>query len=141
MRAITVQQLVVGMIAKQFRGWHGIVRLVDVALFGLAVVAVDRGGLRRRLLRGHTPLYLSHNPLGSYMILALLGAVTAQGVLGLFTVEHNDITAGPLYRLVSEERQKVISRWHTWLFYWVILALVASTSSPISGTGWSRRSR
>src|SRR3954451_15056812 len=27
-----------------------------------------------RLLRGETPLYLSHNPLGSYMILALLGA-------------------------------------------------------------------
>ena len=58
------------------------------------------------------------------MILALLGAVTAQAVLGLFTVEHNDITAGPLYRLISEERQKVITGWHTWLFYWVILALV-----------------
>jgi cytochrome b len=77
-----------------------------------------------RLLRGETPLYLSHNPLGSYMILALLGAVTAQAMLGLFTVEHNDITAGPLYRLISEERQKVITGWHTWWFYWVILALV-----------------
>jgi cytochrome b len=77
-----------------------------------------------RLLRGETPLYLSHNPLGSYMIFALLGAVTAQAMLGLFTVEHNDITAGPLYRLISEERQKVITGWHTWWFYWVILALV-----------------
>ena len=77
-----------------------------------------------RLLRGETPLYLSHNPLGSYMILALLGAVTSQAILGLFTVEHNDLTAGPLYRLVSEERQKEISNWHLWFFYWVILVLV-----------------
>ena len=78
-----------------------------------------------RLLRGQTPLYLTHNPLGSYMILALLAAVTFQAVIGLFAVEHNDITWGPLYRLISEERQKVITSWHTWWFYWVILTLVA----------------
>jgi cytochrome b len=78
-----------------------------------------------RLLRGETPLYLTHNPLGAYMILALLGIVTLQAVIGLFTVEHNDLTAGPLYRLVSEERQHALSVWHRWLFYWVILALVA----------------
>jgi cytochrome b len=82
-------------------------------------------GYGLRLLRGETPLYLTHNPLGSYMILALLGAVTLQAMLGLFTVEHNDITAGPLYRLVSEETREIVSRWHLWLFYWVILALVA----------------
>jgi cytochrome b len=82
-------------------------------------------GYAFRLLRGETPLYLSHNPLGSYVILAMLGAVGTQATLGLFTVEHNDVTAGPLYRLVSEERQKVIADWHRWLFYWVILGLVA----------------
>jgi cytochrome b len=76
------------------------------------------------MLRGRTPLYLTHNPLGSYMILVLLAAVTAQAVSGLFVVEHNDATAGPLYRLISEERQKVITGWHVWFFYWVILALV-----------------
>jgi cytochrome b len=76
------------------------------------------------LLRGRTPLYLSHNPLGSYMILALLGAVAAQAVMGLFTVEHNDITAGPLYRLLSEDRREWISGWHRWFFYWVLLALI-----------------
>ena len=68
--------------------------------------------------RPHDPLYLTHNPLGSYMILALLAAVTAQAVLGLFAVEHNDATAGPLYRLISEERQKVVTGWHTSVFYW-----------------------
>jgi cytochrome b len=77
-----------------------------------------------RLLRGGTPLYLTHNPLGSYMILALLTAVALQAVCGLFTVEHNDITAGPLYRLISEEMREIVTQWHRWWFYWVILALV-----------------
>jgi cytochrome b len=81
-------------------------------------------GYGLKLLRGETPLYLSHNPLGSYMILLLLGATAAQAVLGLFTVEHNDLTAGPLYRWVSEERQKEITAWHVWLFYWVMLVLI-----------------
>ena len=76
------------------------------------------------ILRGRTPLYLTHNPLGSYMILALLGAVTAQGVLGLFTVEHNDLTAGPLYRLISEETQKSHHRLACLVFLLGILALV-----------------
>jgi hypothetical protein len=40
------------------------------------------------------------------MILVLLAAVTAQAVSGLFVVEHNDATAGPLYRLISEEGRR-----------------------------------
>jgi cytochrome b len=77
------------------------------------------------LLRGQSRRYLGHTPVGSYMILALLAAVTTQALLGLFTVEHNDLTAGPLYRLISEDRQQQISSWHRWAFYWVILPLVA----------------
>lgn len=77
-----------------------------------------------RLLRGQTPLYLSHNPLGSYMILLLLAAATAQAASGLFVVEHNDLTAGPLYRRLSEEGQKRITEWHTSFFYWWVLLLV-----------------
>jgi cytochrome b len=83
-------------------------------------------GYGLRLLRGQTPLYLSHNPLGSYMILALLAVVANQAVLGLISVEHNDITAGPLYRLASEETQKAATAWHVWLFYWVLLVLVGA---------------
>jgi cytochrome b len=77
-----------------------------------------------RLLRGETPLYLGHNPLGSYMIQALLAAVAAQAASGLFAIEHNDLTAGPLYRLLGEEGQKRITEWHTSFFYWWVLALV-----------------
>jgi len=75
-------------------------------------------------VRGPARHYLGHNPLGSYMILALLAAVALQATLGLFTVEHNDVTAGPLYRLVSEETREQISHWHGRWFYRVILVLI-----------------
>jgi cytochrome b len=78
------------------------------------------------LLRGRDRHFLGHNPLGTYMILGLLAVVGLQASLGLFTVEHNDSGAdGPLYRLVSDANYKLISKWHRWVFYWVILPFVA----------------
>jgi hypothetical protein len=35
------------------------------------------------------------------------------------------LTAGPLYRLLSEPNQQLVSSWHRWIFYWIILGLVA----------------
>ncbi len=78
------------------------------------------------LMRGRSRPFLGHNPLGAYMVLALLAAVGASGLLGLFTVEHNDITAGPLYRLLDGETVKLASRVHRLLFYWVLLPLVVA---------------
>jgi cytochrome b len=92
-----------------------------------------------KIARGHTPLYLTHTLLGSYMILALLGAVVVQAVLGLFTVEHNDITAGPLYRLLSEEKREVVTAWHRWWFYWVVLALVPIHILANAWYGWAKK--
>jgi cytochrome b len=76
------------------------------------------------LLRGRDRHFLGHNPLGSYMVLALLAAVAAQGATGLFAVEHNDIMAGPLYRLVAEDTWKWLTAWHTWFYYWVLLVFI-----------------
>ena len=76
------------------------------------------------LVRGASRHYLGHNPLGSYMILALFAATAVQAGLGLFTVEHNDLTAGPLYKLVSEARQEAISILHRKWFYYVLLVLI-----------------
>jgi cytochrome b len=76
------------------------------------------------LLRGRDRHYLGHNPLGTYMILGLLGAVTLQAVLGLMTVEHNDVTWGPLYKLVSEDTYKRIGYFHVRLFNYLIMPLV-----------------
>jgi cytochrome b len=77
------------------------------------------------LVRGHDRHFLGHNPLGTYMVLALLAAVAIQSTLGLFIVEHNDSGAyGPLYVLVSEVTYKKLSRWHSWVFYWMIIPLI-----------------
>jgi cytochrome b len=79
-----------------------------------------------KLLRGVSVRYLGHNPLGAYMVLALLLAVGGHASLGLFTVEHNDITAGPLYRLLSEDAVKQVSRLHRLAFYWLLLPLIGA---------------
>jgi cytochrome b len=76
------------------------------------------------LVAGRTRRFLGHNPLGAYMVVTLLVVALAQATLGLFTVEHNDIAAGPLYRLVSEEATKLASRWHRLAFYYVLLPAI-----------------
>jgi cytochrome b len=58
------------------------------------------------------------------MILALLAAVAGQALIGLFIVEHNDTTWGPLYKLASEATQKWLLSWHLWAYFWIILPLV-----------------
>lgn len=119
--------------------WNGIAVLVLIVwrvLWGIAgpdrarfVMFVRGPGRSIRyandMIAGRASLYLGHNPLGAWMVVALLAAVAAQAGMGLFTVEHNDLTAGPLYRLVSEPTQKMLSRWHASAFYYVVLVLVA----------------
>ncbi len=76
------------------------------------------------LASGRDRKFLGHNPLGAWMILALLGAVAVQGVLGLFSLEHNELVAGPLKRLVAHETSEKITKWHVWGIN-VIMALAA----------------
>lgn len=81
----------------------------------------------KALLSGQeTPHYLGHNPAGSYVILGLLTVVVVQACTGLFVVEHNDTTWGPLYKLVSESSQKLILYVHGNLFFVVLLPLIAA---------------
>ncbi|MBU1213027.1 MAG: cytochrome b/b6 domain-containing protein [Alphaproteobacteria bacterium] len=77
------------------------------------------------LARGGEIKYLGHNPLGSLMVVTLLGLLLTQATLGLFTVEHNDLTAGPLYLLLSEAGRKTATQWHRFLFESVTLWLIA----------------
>jgi cytochrome b len=79
----------------------------------------------RNLIGATPPHYLGHNPLGAAMVLALLLTIGIDDALGLFAVDDNDLTGGPLYLLVSEAANKTMTRWHAWSFYWVLLALIA----------------
>ncbi len=69
--------------------------------------------------------YLGHNPLGAYVVLALLATLFAQAALGLFAVDDNGLIGGPLHRLVSEDAAKWAAGRHAWAFQYILLPLVA----------------
>ena len=78
------------------------------------------------LVRGRDRYFLGHNPLGSYMILALLALVSLQGMLGLFATEHNNVAWGPLSLLIDETKSEELTKYHVWLFENVILVFIAA---------------
>jgi cytochrome b len=75
--------------------------------------------------KGEKQPYLGHNPAGTWMIIILFVAVAAQAKLGLYTLEHNEIAAGPLYRTIIDEEAltKTIQSWHRRGFY-LLLGLI-----------------
>jgi cytochrome b len=63
------------------------------------------------LLRGRPPFHVGHNPLGGWMIVALLGSLLLQAGTGLFA--NDDImTEGPLAKHVSKEISDLVSKIH-----------------------------
>jgi cytochrome b len=72
--------------------------------------------------RGRSKPYLGHNPLGTWMILALLGAVVVQASMGLFSV--TETVAGPLKRLIDHDTSEQITKLHAKGIY-IIFALIA----------------
>lgn len=76
-------------------------------------------------LKGEKRPYLGHNPAGTWMIILLFLAVAIQAKLGLYTLEHNEIAAGPLQRTIIENEAltKTIQTWHRRGFY-LLLGLI-----------------
>lgn len=76
------------------------------------------------LVRGRARPYLGHNPLGAWMIIALIAVVGSQAVAGLFTVDSNGLMGGPFANLDFGDPtpvQRFFSRYHHWAFN-VVLA-------------------
>lgn len=92
----------------------------------------------RAVGRGLKPHYLGHNPLGTLMILALLAVVGTQTVLGLYTLEHNEITAGPLKRTIGDEATEVVSWLHRRGFNLILGLAVVHVAANIATTWWLR---
>jgi cytochrome b len=65
--------------------------------------------------------YLGHNPLGSLLILAMVAAVAAQAITGLFTTDDT-LAQGPLYAHVSEAASARASSYHA-VGFWIIVGL------------------
>ncbi len=69
-------------------------------------------------------LHVGHNPLGGWMVIALLLALLFQTGTGLFT--NDDIlTDGPLVRLISKDLSDTISSFHR-LNVWIVVALASA---------------
>ena len=135
--AVVCALLVTGMTAGDWMEWH--MRLGEAALalllFRLCWGLVGGRWSRfssflyspahlLRYLRGHkTPLdEVGHSPAGALSTFALLLALLAQGILGLFS--NDDIAfAGPLSHLLSDGLVDRLTGWHK-LGKYVILALI-----------------
>jgi cytochrome b len=75
-------------------------------------------------LRGNGAASIGHNPLGALSVLALLGLLLLQIVLGLFAIDVDGIESGPLSLYVSFETGRVAAEWHDVVFN-ALLALIA----------------
>jgi cytochrome b len=64
-----------------------------------------------------------HTPLGALSIMALIGAVGAQALMGLFSSDDDGLFEGPLAGLVSIDQSETISGIHH-AFFNVIIGLV-----------------
>jgi cytochrome b len=79
----------------------------------------------KRIVAGAAPRYLGHNPLGAFMVVALLATLATIASFGLFATDDNDLVGGPLYRLATEAQNARAARLHDQIFNFVLLPLVA----------------
>ena len=91
----------------------------------------------RALARGRAPFHAGHNPLGGWMIVAMLLCLLIQAGTGLFA--NDDImTEGPLYPWVSKQTSDLLSRIHEANFY-VLLVLVTLHVAAALYYLWGKR--
>lgn len=78
-----------------------------------------------RYLRGkNEPAMPGHNPLGGWSVVAMLLAIGAQIMLGLFAVDEDGLESGPLSDRIDFDTSRALALIHHKLF-WVIVALIA----------------
>ena len=83
----------------------------------------------KALLRGETPHYHGHNPMGAWSIVALLLLLLVQTITGLFS--NDDVLFnGPLYRWVSKSTSDWLTTLHKVSFN-LLLAMIAVHLSAV----------
>lgn len=88
----------------------------------------------RQMLHGHAGYYASHNPMGSWMVYALLTMMLVNGVLGLMLYSSGQ-QLGPLGAMVPEDWEDLLKGMHKVLGH-VTAAFVAM---HIAGVLWAAR--
>ncbi len=84
----------------------------------------------KALQRGETPLYLGHNPMGGWSIVAMLVLLLVQVGTGLFA--NDDIVIeGPLYAWVSKDTSDLLTTVHRLNFNLLLLVIVVHISAVL----------
>lgn len=85
----------------------------------------------RRLLSRGDAVSLGHNPMGGWSVMALLGLLLGESVLGLFSVDIDGIESGPLSYLVSFDLGRLAAKWHHLLFNAFVTLIVLHVGAVI----------
>lgn len=78
----------------------------------------------RTLLSKTHAATLGHNPMGGWSVLALIGLLLAESVLGLFAVDIDGVESGPLSWMVSFDLGRLAAKWHHLLFNGLLALIV-----------------
>ena len=73
----------------------------------------------RALIKGRPPRHVGHNPLGGYMIVALIGAILATCCFGL--IAHDDDMGGPLGAWLVGPGENIFREYHEFFATLVIV--------------------
>lgn len=93
----------------------------DTARFGQFLVSPAKAFQHlKELTSKTTAFHAGHNPLGAWMVLALLLAILTQGVTGLFATD-DIMTEGPLIGLVSGKTAESLTSIHHFTFNLILL--------------------
>jgi cytochrome b len=117
------------LIFRIFWGFFGssTARFSDFVRGPRAIFAYLRGSPGR--VERREPAPPGHNPLGALSVIALLGLILTQVILGLFTVDVDGIESGPLSTFVSFETGRACAKWHHRIFdilVWFVALHVAA---------------
>lgn len=83
--------------------------------------------------------FLGHNPLGGFVVFAMLGLVGLQAGLGLLSYDDHDAMAGgPLSARVPDAVWSAATRWHIWLFDIILLVIALHVAANILYLVWKR---
>ena len=84
------------------------------------------------LLKGREGHYLGHNPLGAWMVLALLALPAAMALTGLYNADVDRmIIEGPLAKTVSDATVTLAHKLHHKLFDVLIIAVVLHVAAVV----------
>src|SRR3954463_15321955 len=110
----------------------------DTARFSRFVRGIRAASTYARTLLARSPApFTGHNPLGGWMVVAMLGALLAQAATGLFA--DDDIrTQGPLAEMAAQATVRLRTRIHS-ANEWLVVGLVVLHVAAIAIYQWALR--